>query len=51
MLFRSIALTGHAMAGDRNLFLSTGMNDYVSKPIEWSELENKILDLVSNTTD
>ncbi len=46
-----IALTGHAMAGDRNLFLSTGMNDYVSKPIEWSELENKILDLVSNTTD
>ena len=33
-----VAMTAHAMAGDRQRFLSLGMDGYVSKPIHPREL-------------
>jgi CheY-like chemotaxis protein len=33
-----VAMTAHAMSGDREMSLSAGMNDHVSKPINISEL-------------
>ena len=41
-----IALTAHAMAGDRERFLSNGMDSYISKPVRPDELLRVIDDLL-----
>ncbi len=42
-----IAITAHAMRGDRERALQAGCNDYVSKPIHFKTLFRKISELLT----
>ena len=46
-----IALTAHAMKGDREQALDAGCDDYVSKPINLSELARKIRTYLSDENE
>src|SRR5262245_15793513 len=46
-----IAMTAHAMAGDRERVLAAGMDDYISKPIRFDELYKAIERFAPRTID
>ena len=38
-----LAMTAHAMSGDRERSLSAGMNDHITKPISFDELTMSLI--------
>jgi two-component system cell cycle response regulator DivK len=45
------ALTGYAMRGDEELFVSKGFNLYISKPVDFNQLTEAIEDAINKNRD